>query len=269
MKSEKLTSMDKKLFERCEKAHYDILKGMYYSGETDLGEAKIVWNDEISDLMWNYGTRIKTQGHAKDLIERVSDFLNHKKRQPAFYITPFCEPANLDVILESLGFEHVFTDAWMFFDGKPYVKIPPGIQLKLVETEADMLLFKKVYDTAYSSGSGPYSFPPEYGVAVLNSFHRQIEGVTADNYLAFDGKTPLGILSLLSQGDLFGIYNVGTHPSFQGKGIGSILTLLATRDALEKGAQAIFLQTEKESSNEQFYRNRGFITCFIGKCYAK
>jgi len=255
-----------KLLRRCENVHYNLLMGMYFSGQANIGKSTIVWSDTIPDYIWNYGTRIKSKRDSEGTISEVADFLQKKKRKPAFYLTPFCIPVNFFQILESQGYVCKSTDAWMFFRGNPIVQIPYNLKVKRVENKTDMLFFKEVYDAAYSSKNGTYCFPPEYGIAVFNSYDRQETNVTVRNYLVFDNETPVGILSLLSKDGLFGIYNVGTIPSFQKRGIGSTLTNLAISKAIIEGAKAIFLQTEKDSPNESFYKKQGFITYFEAKC---
>jgi len=255
---------------KCEDAHYNMLRGMYFDGEKDIGDAKIVWSNAIDDSIWNYATRIDTQ-NSLEIIKRASSFLLTKNRNPTFYLTPACRPSSFSKILESQGFVNEYSDAWMFFKGSSKdIEIPSGIDIGMVKNLGDMDLFCDIYNGAYSSGSGQYSFPEEYGLAVLASFKNQTGGVIAEHYLAYvDGPCPVGILSLISKDSLFGIYNIGTLPSFEGIGIGSALTLFAVKRAIEMDASEIFLQTEKDSPNEGFYGRRGFETKFLSMCYVK
>jgi len=253
----------------CVETSYSLMRGMYCDCEDDLGDVKVISSATIADSVWNHGTLINTKD-AGSTIEKVSDALSKLGRRPAFYVTPFCNLLQSDTTLESAGFKAQFADAWMFFNGKkPKFEKPDWMQIRLVQDKKDMELFKGVYDAAYSKGRGVYQFPESYGEAVLNSFGNQLPGVTARRYLAFEGDTAVGILSLFSQHGLFGIYNVGAVPRTHRSGIGSTLVLQAVNDALDDGAVAIFGQTEHGSRNERYWRRFGFETKFVARCYDK
>ena len=258
------------LYRHCEDTHYKLLCGMYFDKEEKVHGATVVYSNNLSDLLWNYGTRVNLAAKIDEVIESVSRILTLRGRTPAFYLPSYNEIPDLLQSLVDTGFQAQFRDAWMFWDKNPPEAVDSKFRFSFVENPKDMDQFAGIYDDAYRGGDGPYAFPPEYTKAVRSSYKSHVAGVLARNYLAHDRDGEVvGILSLISKGRLYGVYNVATIPSKQGRGIGSSLILKSVHDAFKMGAKAIFLQTEPDSTNEAFYRNRGFSTKFLATCYSK
>ncbi|MBB6673641.1 GNAT family N-acetyltransferase [Cohnella nanjingensis] len=76
------------------------------------------------------------------------------------------------------------------------------------------------------------------------------------SYLAELDGVPVAIATSFNQGEVAGIYNVGTLPSVRGKGIGRAVTVHAVREARDAGASLAVLQASK--MGEPVYRRIGF-----------
>ena len=262
---------------KIERAHYDMWFGMYYDREEfrhfdddpdSVPDWSFVSSSDISDPTMNHAKEINTKDPERVITEATERFLAIE-RKPSFYITPNCSPSDLEERLSSKGFRISSIDAWMFFARQGSFRSVPQMGLWVVKSRDEMGIFGEIYRKAFSSGQGPYSFPPEYANAVVNSIGRQRRGVEVTHYVAHLNYTPAGILSLIRSRDIYGIYNVGTAPEFQRRGIGTALTLTAIKKASDSGAQTIFLQTEAASKNEIFYKKLGFETKFYGTFMVK
>ena len=68
---------------------------------------------------------------------------------------------------------------------------------------------------------------------------------------------PVAMASVLLEGDLAGIYCVGTLPQARGNGIGAAVTRAAMRHARERGATTAALQSS--DAGYSVYRGLGFV----------
>lgn len=76
------------------------------------------------------------------------------------------------------------------------------------------------------------------------------------HYIAFADGAPVGCASLFITGEIAGIYNVVTVPTYRRRGIGAALTSFALRDARDRGCTLGALQASPMSVS--MYRALGF-----------
>lgn len=249
-----------------ENAHIRFGLDMFFNGSKQTDGALFLYSDKINDVYWNYATQLKfSSDKIKQKIEETIAFFKEKRRWPAFYITPATKPKELPNALIELGFSIKVRDTWMLWRGGE-LKEDASFTAEQVKTEKDSQDFVGVFKKAYCgiTPDEPYgALPQEYWDYVYKiALNPKIK-----SYLVKSEGEPAGMVSLASDGKYACIYLVGTVPEHRKKGIGSFLTLAATREALKSGANTIFLQTEAGSYNEKLYESIGFKTEFIGEEY--
>ncbi len=259
-----------------EQRHYSFQLGMYFSGVEDLEEAKLYHSDLIEDAFWNYASQVSaTRENLNQLLEKTEKVFHRIQRIPAFYLTPWTNPNELESELKLRGYERQFTDAWVVARGIPVPQIdrlPAGLEIIRVQTSTQIDAFVEVFMRAfgYVSKDVPYGgLSPSYGHALKRSLAGQRPDVTAVHYLAlFEGK-PVGTGSLLAADGIAGLYNLGVVPEYRKRGLGRILALRRISDAICSGTKVLFFQTEAEGLVEEMYSRLGFRREFIGVCWAK
>lgn len=256
------------IMEQAEKKHYEFQNGCYFSDSKKIEGAVLLWNDRIKDSFWNYATRINVEEkQLQELIKKIIDFFKEKNRQPAIYVTPFTMPRNAADILKRFGFASKYKDSWMFYEKpEPKIMLPDNFSINEVKTKEEMKTFVDIFHQAYGGASPeePYgALPKEYGECLLDSFVKPQKGKAIIHYLGFFDSKPVSIATLIYSGKLGCIYNVGTIPSYRGRGFGVAISLNAVADSIRNNAKIVFLQTEQGSFNENYYTNLGFSTKFI------
>jgi ribosomal protein S18 acetylase RimI-like enzyme len=99
-------------------------------------------------------------------------------------------------------------------------------------------------------------FRSEYVPALQGNTVRR--GVTRTNLVGYLRDQPVCCGTVLLEDSFCGIYNVGTHVSFQKKGIGRQLTLELLRSAFRAGASSVYLQCATNTHVEELYQSVGF-----------
>lgn len=260
------------LMREAENKHYEFQMGCYFSDSKEIKGARLMWSDKISDMYWNYATKINADEKTKGaLIRKIISFYKSINRQPELYITPVTEPKNLAEFAKKIGFKSMSRDVWMFYGGEePRIKMLDKFTIKYIKTKDEIVLFAKLFHQAYGGATPdePYgALPKEYGESLIDSFSTPQKGKTVINYLGFLDGVAVGIATLIFSGNFGCIYNAGTIPARRGKGIGALLTMNAVADSIKNKAEIVFLQTEQGSVNEKYYQALGFSTKFIGESF--
>ena len=249
--------------------HLRFQSGCYFSEIKVIKGATISWSNKIKDSYWNYAQIDAPLNEVQTLIASIETFFKNKNRTPAIYVTPFTKPKLLPEILLKSGFKPAYKDACMFYEGTvPQPKLPESFKIMTIKTEKDMETFINTFKMAYGGATldEPYgALPPEYHESLSDSFKKREEGKTTWNYLGFLNGRPVSIATVIFSDDYGCIYNVGIIPEGRRKGLGTSISLHCVSEAMKMGVKTIFLQTEKDSYNERFYRKLGFSTKFIGE----
>jgi len=248
-----------------EKEHYKVQLGVFFTRQKDIRGATLFWNDQITDFYWNYANLVDAEQHDV-LIENIIDYYEARNRKPAINVTPWTKSKGLEQRLRALGFSVKYQQSWQIYKGEP-VESLANRDIREVKTADEMQTFVRTFEKAFSGAPGdPYGhLPKTYGETVLLSFGKRFW----QNYLVFDKEKPVATGGIAIDGKYAGIYSVGTDPSFRRKGAGTDIVKFLTKKALENNCEVIFLQTMRNSYNEQFYNNLGFKTEFIGNRWVR
>lgn len=153
------------------------------------------------------------------------------------------------------GLNPVFEMPEMVLEGRVEEHpLPPGVELRRVESAADADLFWQIATSAYADNG----FPPE-----IFSYYEDHSGLVADNAATFlaelDGK-PVGIAMTIVSHGVAGVYWVGTLAEARGRGIGEAVTAAAIDAGLDLGGEIVSLQASL--MGEPVYRRMGFETIY-------
>jgi GNAT superfamily N-acetyltransferase len=138
----------------------------------------------------------------------------------------------------------------MVFKGKNLEdKLNPKVKVKEIsESEADV--YSKLLLTVFEM---PFKW--KKGV---DAFILEIMRKGAKCYLAYVGKKPVGISSLLSFMKTGGVFNVGSLKTYRRQGIGTTLVAHTVMDSIKEGNTLHILYTEKHGNPERLYNKIGF-----------
>lgn len=129
---------------------------------------------------------------------------------------------------------------------------PPGAELRVVRTEADVAAFAAVNANAYAT----YGMPPETAPDTFNVPGRLLASPHVHAVVAaMDGESVAAALTFLSHG-IAGVYWVGTVDGARGRGLGEAVTRAVTNAAFDRGARANTLQASP--MGEPIYRRMGY-----------
>ncbi|MFH0836716.1 MAG: GNAT family N-acetyltransferase [Candidatus Aenigmatarchaeota archaeon] len=253
--------LSKQMMRKFENYHfYKICIDLYFSGfsRKKINGAALFWSNEIKDI-WSNFALIDTK-NADSVVKAVVSFYKRIDRKPVVFITPLSKPKNLDKTLIKNGFRKESEDSLMFYIGSKKIAIPDKLVIKRVINKKDLRVFIKVFQEAYG-GKGkdePYGkLGSGYGKAFMKRFNKKM-GVSY--FIAFVDNKPVGIGTLICSGKFGYVCNIGTLPSYRKQGIGAAITLNCVKNALRTKRKFIYLSTEANTYNENFYNKIGFST---------
>ncbi len=258
-----------------EEIHCHMQQDMFIDRTISFNDALIVYSSLIKDWYWNYVTKIQNiNKNIPKYIEMIENKMISLDRTPCIYLnsknTLFLD---YDKYLINRGYKNVFKDVWMTLGSVSKTKYPiHRLQIKRVENEKMLNEFLKIFFQVYGgepTPEQPYgNLPKEYGDCINRSYNKDRDGKRFIHMIGYDNQTPICIATLAFYGDFAGLYNVGTIPTKKKMGYGGQISKYMCKFALEH-AKKVFLLTEYESYNQQFYINLGFIPLFTCIAYAK
>lgn len=229
--------------------------GFYSWSEADYGE---------TNNLWNHAVILKENKKIPEKLTQIEKFYYKKDGTPSVYIPKVGKNGEPEIE----GYENSFTDVWMFYTGEE-IESRDDILLEKVKTQEQMGKYVELfYKCRASDLNGPYAgLSREYGKQLKKRFDKK--DIYTDHFIVYLEETAVGHITTVKDGEKAAIYNLGTIPDYRGKGIASTSLEKAINQLKNTGIETIFLQTEKDSKNEQFFNNRGFKTKFEGLCYSK
>ena len=249
-------------------AHHNFLMGSFITRVEEKEYGSFIYSELLDSYYWNYLLpNEKCLTSPEKVISAVKSYYKEQNRRPCLQLSNG-SPELIDS-LSRAGFKLEYQDVWMFYEGGQVEDtVLPKIKITACETEKELETFLEVFFAAYSgvSPDEPYgALPPEYGEAFKKSFYLREEKGLYLSILYFNDQ-PAAISELGFNEKLACLYGLGVKPEFRKQGLAEILTRHRIKIAQEKGANAIFLQTEAGSYNEKLFTRYGFKSqvCFKG-----
>lgn len=257
--------------EKMEHMHLNCLQGMYFSRIIKCTNYTLAFSDSIEDTYYNYCafSQFEDGSFLSKWNEIKKNFPNN--RIPALYVSPSSDLYGVESVYLS-EFQKNYTDAWMVLQGRQYFNALSSNQkivVNKITSKETFETFVNVFTAAYSGDdpNDPYGqLSPTYTKALLNSWGNNDE-YSKTHYLAFLNGKPAGVATAIRHNNLVAVYNVGTVSKYRKHGIGETIMLNIVKNL--KPNETLFLQTEKGSNVEEWYRKMGFETLFLGTCYTE
>jgi GNAT superfamily N-acetyltransferase len=186
-------------------------------------------------------------------IAEVHEWYRARRRGFRWWVTPDSTPAGLDSLLEAHGFRHAYDSLGMTADLAKLKAVKPSeLQIKRVRDLEEMTVWADILTSVFKLTDADRQ-------AWLDAFEALGFG-DESKWAHFTGylfNQPVGIATVMTDGDIAGIYDVATVPAARGRGAGSTLTLHALQLARDLGARHAALQSSE--MGESVYRSIGFV----------
>ena len=247
---ENLTKVDRTTLMR---KHYAFQQGCFVSEQENASGGLLAYSEITPIPMWNHAAWVDQRGNFKEFVEQARSWQSAKNRCPAIYVANPTEE-QLSILREA-GFEKFDEEAWMVCESHstrhnlyPEVREVRDQQTlnEFVETFSDSFQIKEAgyrHALVRKQASGP---------------------VESRHFVLYDAaRQPVSIGTLMHEGELGCIYNVGTPAKARKKGYGGRIFEHIAAAAKESGCTTLFLQVENESGPKRLYEKFGFETAFV------
>ena len=244
--------------------HWRLQLGSYFMSVHNIDGAIYNLGGRVVDYYWNYAGLIRTiVGQESALIDKIVSFANNHDRVPAVYIDPTTQPPGFVKVLQKKMFQPEDEEIWMFYDSTSQSSFhrPKNLTITKVQSSEEMGIFIDVFNESYDLlGEGQTN--SDYGLSLLDAFSSSEIDVKIIHFIGWVNETPVSIASTYIQGDVAGIYNVGTPEKFRCNGYGGALSRAAIEEANKHNCRRLLLQTELDSGPERLYAKLGFSPAF-------
>ncbi len=229
---------------------------------TDLGNAFLVYNPDMSIWMFNHVTCVNvSENEVKSLLNRVIEYyLSRDFPNVCFRISPLTHPKSFTSFLEDQGFERKVDTSVMVLKEKKVHNLNPDVIIKEIsESEKDE--FVELFLTTF-----------EMSIELKEGFCRMFLKMMRRGdkfHLAFVEDKPVGIYFLSSFNRTGGIFSVGTLNEYRRRGIGTTLVSHAIMTSINEGNNLHTLQAKKGGNAERLYKTLGFEIDHVVSFYLK
>lgn len=240
--------------------NYQILSDSYFTAFHQDGDLQVFCSSVFPDIGWNYAIvvdegRLPSKGEVSLIRQHTAaeaPVFVVSAEQKTKIVAPNADP--------DIHFEEYST--WMSCKHLQGA-IPAGIDIKVYAPRDSLPIPAaiSVFEAAYcgdGAGSIGYSqlgpeYPAGFGKMLTSAERAHLIAIHVDDQMA-------AVASVVFHPEipLAGLYNVGVHPKFRGRGLGSTISRAATMHALENGATRCILQTEAGSEVALMYEKMGY-----------
>jgi hypothetical protein len=212
---------------------------LLWSGATDL------------PVLMNGAIRTDARLGPEDVLSRARAFFAPRRRGFSVIVRAHAD-ADLRAALERGA--AAFGDAPGMVLERPLLEpaLPPGVDIRRVESDTDALAFAEVMDAAY----GTYGMPPGTCAPQLGRRSALYAPHVVTFLARLDGKPAAGSMVIATHG-VGGVYWVGTTPEARGRGLAELCTRRAGNAGFELGARIAALQASV--MGEPIYRRMGYV----------
>lgn len=224
------------------RAHYRFQEGRFFTA-VQLGETETHCASDITVPMWNHSAWFGESDPSPEFLSKAEEWHAQHGRRPVIYSIE-------EIAVE--GYERFDRETWMVRDVSPEKTARADFQ---IQDAPDLHEFTNVFRAAFSVSS------PAYDQALNRGEQKHL--------IARQGKDAVAVGTVIHDGELACIYNVGSAPQFRGRGAGRAMMVAAITVAREAGCRWVFLQVETGSLAEHLYVKLGFESLFTRTGYRK
>ncbi|MBI2184363.1 MAG: GNAT family N-acetyltransferase [Thaumarchaeota archaeon] len=194
-----------------------------------------------------------------ELIEKANELFAQQKLAYAWYESPTPKEKSVEETFLSKGLSNSGEQTYMIWEGKAPQKDRPKVETRI----ADASTVKLWAEVIYTSFGWPEDTKTGWTECMVKAVKKDDSVRPILAYV--DGK-PAGGLLLYSNHKTGGIYEVGTHPDFRGRGVAAASVLRGVEESKNRGDRMLWLRTTRGYA-EQMYKKLGLITVYRGVSY--
>lgn len=238
--------------------HYALQRGSFVSELSESTGGLLALSTVIAAPIWNHAAWLNgAQSEFAPFIRHASESLSARGRRPIIYVPNSISPAQAEM-LKAAGYEKFDEEAWMtcVHSASSFQQSPA---VKKIDDQQSLEAFLQVFSAAFQTKEGDYR-------RILS----KSEGAEfhSEHFVLYDQDSkPVSVGTLIQDGTVGCIYNVGTPPRERGKGFGSQIFEHIVATARTQGCTTLFLQVENSSAPQRLYEKRGFQTAFVRSGY--
>lgn len=226
----------------------------------------LVYSNLIKDFWYNFIDSIKVNSKEEldKILEVAEKEINLHNRKLCIAMLPRDKYVynKRDVLFEKSKYECISEETWMIytdFENVNEIKTNCEINIKLEKTD-DMELFGDIMYQTFSTGDSddPYG-QLDAGYREAYRDYKEVNNVYKQEcYFIKNENTIVGLVNVIYDDEIFGIYGLAVKNEYRNKGIGKeVLKQLLERCSI-LNRKVVFLQTEKGFYPEQIYKKIGF-----------
>lgn len=224
------------------RAHYRFQEGRFFTS-VQVAENAVHCASDIAVPMWNHSAWFGESAPTAQFLRESEEWHSNHNRRPVIY--------SIDEISVE-GYEHFDRETWMVRDVSPETTNRAAFH---IHEATDLREFTKVFRAAFSVSSSTYDQALRRG--------------DQKHLIAHQGKEAVAVGTVIHDGELACIYNVGSAPQVRGRGAGRAMMEAAIAVARQAGCRWVFLQVETGSLAERLYMKLGFEPLFTRTGYRK
>lgn len=213
----------------------EFLKQSLGQSNADMFGARWILMPHVPVARFNHVSMVRLEeGRVPDLLMEAHSFFR-RRGLPACCIltTPATRPEGLADRLYAMGYT-CETNPVMLWDGETRPSVNPAIRVVSAPQSDVNLVFRMIRQIFFPGASDP-------GAAYLRSGVEVSYEIGSINYVAYSGATPVGVGSLFARGEMGGIYNMGTLPSYRGMRVASTVMAACLSGAEQLGCRYVGL----------------------------
>ena len=233
--------------------HYAFQQGCFVSQQESTNGGLFAFSDITPIPMWNHSAWIEEGGDFQRFVRESLDWQNSKGRRPIVYI-PGSKDTEVEV-LKTNGFEKFDEEAWMVCDATN-ARHPKADNVVEVHDQKTLNQFIDTFSASFQI--------KEAGYRRALAGKQPAGSPKSRHFVLYDqSKRAVSVGTLISDGEIACLYNVGTPPGERGKGYGGRIFQHLAAVAKESGCSTLFLQVENNSNAKRLYERFGFETTFV------
>ena len=233
-------------------AHYRFQHGGFITRAGQVPGGVVAFSNLTPVPMWNHAAWCGGEGSFETFLQEAAALQVGQNRRPIIYLETG-DPSHART-LGGAGFEKFDEEAWMIFRGKVAgAVLPTGMRFIRAQNSQELQDFTRTFYAAYQVQDGGYA-------SGLRNGHKE-RGHT--HYLLYHGDSAVCIATVVREGALACIYNIGTPPAFRQQGHAGRLMSALLQELTSSGCETVFLQVENQSAAQRLYQKLGFKTLFV------
>lgn len=249
----------------CE-AHYHFLSLWPGYVREEYAGAAFTGNRLIAMPFRNHVALVRSQpDDVTALMRHATDFYTSLGVLPAFQLDRETTPHDLPAALARNGYAKQNEEIWMLMGLAEGAPVPPAPHITIEQlTPSSPETSIQAYIECFTVS---FRVPSHSHRSFGESFRGVLPHPSTLHFLGWIEGQPAGALTLIHDGQVGGVYNVGTFPAMRGQGVATALLHHTVTVARTLGLARLMLQTLHHGPAQPIYERVGFRPHFVRDWY--